>query len=151
MHKDLTLCVVVRGDEILFGMKKRGFGAGLWNGFGGKVAEGETIEQAAARELTEEAGIVPAHLTPCGELDFHFHENPTVHKVHIFFVKEFTGEVREGEEMRPQWYRFANIPFYTMWKDDRFWLPAVLRGMTVVGDFTFDQNNEIVHFMLRAS
>lgn len=32
---------------VLLGMKKRGFGAGKWNGFGGKVQPGETIEEAA--------------------------------------------------------------------------------------------------------
>ena len=39
-------------------MKKRGFGAGRWNGFGGKVAPAETIEDAARRELLEEAGVL---------------------------------------------------------------------------------------------
>ena len=38
-------------------MKKRSFGAGKWNGFGGKVKEGEEIHEAAKRETKEEAGI----------------------------------------------------------------------------------------------
>ncbi len=38
-------------DRVLLGMKKRGFGAGKWNGFGGKVDPGETIVEAAARWL----------------------------------------------------------------------------------------------------
>ena len=37
-------------------MKKRGFGVGKWNGFGGKVEAGETVVEAAAREVTEECG-----------------------------------------------------------------------------------------------
>jgi 8-oxo-dGTP pyrophosphatase MutT (NUDIX family) len=32
-------------------LKKRGFGAGYYNGFGGKVEPGESIEQAAQREV----------------------------------------------------------------------------------------------------
>lgn len=32
------------------GMKKRGFGTGLWNGFGGKVDITETIRSASIRE-----------------------------------------------------------------------------------------------------
>jgi len=32
-------------------MKKRGFGQGKWNGFGGKVEPNESIEQAAIREM----------------------------------------------------------------------------------------------------
>lgn len=48
--KVLTLTLVrnVTGG-ILLGLKKRGFGVGKWNGFGGKVEPGETIPQAAAR------------------------------------------------------------------------------------------------------
>ena len=47
--KLLTLVLVVQPGRVLLGMKKRGFGAGKWNGFGGKVEHGETIEQAARR------------------------------------------------------------------------------------------------------
>ncbi|XP_054107165.1 oxidized purine nucleoside triphosphate hydrolase isoform X1 [Callithrix jacchus] len=44
-----TLVLVLQPQRILLGMKKRGFGAGRWNGFGGKVQEGETIEEGAKR------------------------------------------------------------------------------------------------------
>ena len=40
-------------------MKKRGFGMGKWNGFGGKVELNETIYNAAERELKEECNIKP--------------------------------------------------------------------------------------------
>jgi 8-oxo-dGTP pyrophosphatase MutT (NUDIX family) len=35
-------------------MKKRGFGEGRWNGVGGKVEPGESIEAALIREAKEE-------------------------------------------------------------------------------------------------
>lgn len=47
--KLLTLVMVVQPGKVLLGMKKRGFGAGRWNGFGGKVQSGESIEDAARR------------------------------------------------------------------------------------------------------
>jgi hypothetical protein len=40
MKKLLTLCIVHQNDKVLLGMKKRGFGMGRWNGFGGKVEAG---------------------------------------------------------------------------------------------------------------
>ena len=54
-EKQVTLCLVINREKkkILFGMKKRGFGVGKYNGFGGKVLSGETIEEAALRELQE--------------------------------------------------------------------------------------------------
>lgn len=45
----LTLAFVEKGDQVLLGMKKRGFGHGRWNGFGGKVEAGENVRDAAAR------------------------------------------------------------------------------------------------------
>lgn len=39
--------------EVALGHKKRGWMVGIWNGFGGKLEPGETVEQAAARELQE--------------------------------------------------------------------------------------------------
>ncbi len=39
--KVLTLVYILKDDQILLGMKKRGFGVGKWNGFGGKVKLGE--------------------------------------------------------------------------------------------------------------
>lgn len=58
-NKVLTLLLVLNKEknEILLGMKKRGFGVGKWNGFGGKISSQETILEAAQRELKEEAGI----------------------------------------------------------------------------------------------
>ena len=35
--KLLTLVFLRNGSKVLLGMKKRGFGVGKWNGFGGKV------------------------------------------------------------------------------------------------------------------
>lgn len=49
--KLLTLVLVVQPGKVLLGMKKRGFGAGKWNGFGGKVEPGETIEAGARRYI----------------------------------------------------------------------------------------------------
>lgn len=57
--KILTL-VSLRHPErgVLLGMKKRGFGAGKWNGFGGKVDPSDTtVESSAYREVLEECGI----------------------------------------------------------------------------------------------
>jgi len=55
--KQATLCYIFRDDEILLGLKKRGFGNNKYNGFGGKVKPAENIKESAVRELKEEIDI----------------------------------------------------------------------------------------------
>lgn len=47
--KKFTLVMIRNGNQFLLGLKKRGFGVGKWNGFGGKVDQNESIEDAAHR------------------------------------------------------------------------------------------------------
>ena len=49
-----NLCYLFNENKILLGLKKRGFGKGKWNGYGGKKEDGETIEEAVVREIYEE-------------------------------------------------------------------------------------------------
>ena len=56
-RKVLTLVLLREESRVLLGLKKRGFGAGKWNGFGGKLEPGETVVEAAAREVKEECGL----------------------------------------------------------------------------------------------
>jgi len=76
-HKRLTLAFIERDGAVLLGMKKRGFGMGKWNGFGGKVEPSDaSIVAAAAREVCEEANVSVEewHLAPRGVLFFSFEE-----------------------------------------------------------------------------
>jgi 8-oxo-dGTP pyrophosphatase MutT (NUDIX family) len=138
MKKLLTLCLVCRDNEILLGMKKRGFGEGRWNGFGGKVETGETIETAAIRELGEEAGLVPKSIEKVGVIDFTFQSDPKVLEVSVFRVTDFVGEPVETE-MRPRWFKITEIPYSQMWKDDEVWLPLLLQGKKFRASFVFDK------------
>ena len=150
MRKYLTLSIVHQEDKVLLGMKKRGFGKGRWNGFGGKVEEGESIEKAAAREMEEEAHIAPADLTQLGILEFIFTSDPEdVLEVHVFKCTTFEGEVGESEEMAPEWFPVAKIPFESMWKDDIFWFDYFLENKLFWGRFVFDASDAILESELR--
>ena len=144
MKKLLTLCIIHQHPNILLGMKKRGFGAGRWNGFGGKVSSGETIESAARRELREEAGVEAGYLDKAGIIEFEFKGSPEILEVHVFRSDTFSGEPIESEEMKPQWFPVSEIPFDTMWPDDRYWLPLCLKGEKFKGKFLFDESDVIL-------
>lgn len=149
MQKLLTLCIVHTGSEVLLGMKKRGFGEGRWNGFGGKVHADESIEEGASRELHEEAGVHPVDLQKLGILDFTFVGNHDNLQVHVFKCTQIQGEIGESEEMRPQWFSTDSVPFEQMWKDDIFWFHLFLQNKKFRGRFHFDENDLILDSELR--
>lgn len=142
--KTLTLCIIQQNDQVLLGMKKRGFGAGRWNGFGGKVEAGETIQDAALREVREEVGIIPRDLRSRGILNFHFKNDPVILEVHLFSANVFDSEPTESDEMRPQWFTHNAIPYDSMWPDDRFWLPQFLAGKNIRGEFYFKDTDTLL-------
>jgi len=126
-------------------MKKKGFGAGRWNGFGGKVENGETIEAAAKRELEEESGLRAVDLEKIGVMDFEFTNKPDeVLETHLFKVKNFDGELRESDEMRPQWFNLYEIPFREMWADDIHWFPYFIDNKKFQAKFLFDENDKVL-------
>jgi 8-oxo-dGTP diphosphatase/2-hydroxy-dATP diphosphatase len=149
MKKILTLCIIHQHPKVLLGMKKRGFGEGRWNGFGGKVMEGETIEEAARRELHEEIGIKCPNLEKLGTLDFMWDGKDEILEVNIFRGDEFFGEPRESGEMRPEWFYIDEIPFHSMWQDERYWFPLFLKGRKFRGKFIFDESDNIIDYELR--
>lgn len=139
-----TLCIIHQHPMLLFGMKKRGFGAGRWNGFGGKILPGEAIEDAAKREVNEEAGIEVENLKKMGIIEFEFQGNPEILEVHIFRSDAFSGEPTESEEMKPKWFHKDEIPFNEMWPDDKYWMPLFLDGRKFEGKFLFGESDVIL-------
>lgn len=125
-------------NRILLAMKKRGFGAGKWNGAGGKIDAEETVTEAAVRELHEETGVAisPESLEPRGILHYHFLQKPEWDRdVHVFVSHGYKGGFQETEEMRPEWFDIDAIPFDAMWNNDRYWLPRVIEGESVEFEF----------------
>lgn len=127
------------------GLKRSGFGAGKYTGFGGKVKADETITRAAVRELEEETGIKvdERDLQQLGVLTFLFPARPAwSQKVHVFWVTQWAGEPMESEEMRPVWFATHSLPYDHMWPDGPHWLPHILNGERIWATFTYGEDNE---------
>jgi 8-oxo-dGTP pyrophosphatase MutT (NUDIX family) len=147
--KRLTLGHICQGDRILLGKKKRGFGMGLWNGFGGKLEPGETPEEALVREIHEEIGVHAKSIMPRGTLLFRFEDQPTLMDVSLFWVGSIIGSPEESEEMLPSWFPINTIPYDQMWKDDKVWLPYFLKGNSIQAEFIYKQeSNEFIRYHL---
>jgi 8-oxo-dGTP pyrophosphatase MutT (NUDIX family) len=152
--RQATLCLLVRenpapgGDkEILLAMKKRGFGAGKWNGVGGKIDPNQgdgSIVDTATRETKEEIGVTIKNLDRVAILNFRFpYKEEWNQDVHVFLVKDWEGEPIESEEMKPKWFKTNELPYDEMWDDDKFWLPGVLRDKKLKANFVFKQGEII--------
>ena len=143
-----TLLFALREGEVLLGMKRRGLGKGLWNGAGGKLAEGENHPQAAIRETHEEFGIIPARVSAVGVLRFHFRagggQPAWDQECVVFTAREWSGEPCESEEMTPAWFAKGAIPFDQMWADDRVWFPLLFAGEEFFGDIDFAADEAMV-------
>ena len=149
--KVLSLLFLRRDNEVLLAMKKRGFGEGRWNGVGGKVENGESIEQAMIRETEEEIGITPTACEKVADIRFdeYFKGEPTLMHVHVFVATAWTGEPAESEEMSPKWFTLDQIPYDDMWSDDPFWLPQVLDGKKISADFKLDASDVILNHTIK--
>ncbi len=143
-----TLAFLIRENQILLAMKKRGFGAGKWNGCGGKIEEGkrESIDEAMIREIKEEIGVKPLAYKQRAVLKFLFYDAPEDQnwnqECHVFLIDKWQGKPKESEEMKPQWVPISKIPYAKMWIDDSLWLPKVLAGKNLKAEFVFDSKGE---------
>eukprot|EP00039_Didymoeca_costata_P021286 m.344040 g.344040 ORF g.344040 m.344040 type:complete len:201 (+) comp23767_c0_seq1:118-720(+) len=148
VHKLLTLVLLKDGVEprILLGKKKRGFGEGKWNGFGGKVEPGESVIEGAIREMQEECNLTVEKLSRRGVLTFDMKGDNMFLEVHVFGAKEYSGNVEETEEMQPKWFNFSDVPYESMWLDDKHWLPIFLEEESTLfrGKFVFEGQEELV-------
>lgn len=134
-----TLLFAISDGQILLIHKKRGLGAGKVNGPGGRLDPGEHSRECAIREVQEEICVTPRDVRPCGELQFQFMDGHSIHGM-VYRADGIDGEPQETDEAIPFWCPLADIPYGTMWMDDRLWFPLMLTGRYFIGRFLFDDD-----------
>lgn len=144
MRQITTLAMIEDGDRALLAMKNRGFGEGWWNGYGGKVQDGETVDEAMTRELQEESGLVAKQYRERAVIEFIFDGTDLEIEMHVFEVTDHEGELIETEEMTPKWFNKSEIPFDQMWPSDRTWMPLFFDGKDFNGHVLFDGETKSV-------
>jgi 8-oxo-dGTP pyrophosphatase MutT (NUDIX family) len=144
--KDTNLCYLLRPGEVLLAMKKRGFGAGKWNGPGGKAMPGESPIEALVREVREEIGVTVRSPEDRGAIEFIYAGKPEwTTRCRIFASRDFVGEPVESEEMRPKWFPLHDIPYEAMWESDGIWFPQFLAGKSVSYRVYFNDDVRVTH------
>lgn len=100
---------------------------GLWEFPGGKVAAGESVQEALARELHEELGIRVEHAVPLVVIEHDYPERSV--RLEVWQVLAFSGTAhgREGQPLRwlpvtaldPADFPAANAPIIGAIQADR--------------------------------
>lgn len=132
-------------QQVLLGLKKRGYGKDKWNGYGGKVNENESFEEAAIREFFEETTVQLQRneIQKVADLTYYAETNKDGEwEIAVFTVPFQQHKIQETEEMKPGWFPLSDLPAQAMWIDQQHWLPALLTGNTLKGTFWFDAKEE---------
>lgn len=97
----------------------------LYNGIGGHLEAGETIKQAAMRELEEETGIKTDNLLLCGMVNINLQSNQPDIMLFVFTCAVDSPIVRPGPEGDLEWYPWDNLPTTDLLPDLPTLLPRV--------------------------
>lgn len=108
-----VIAVVARKDSVLLVQRRNEPDAGLWGFPGGKVEWGESVLDAASRELREETGVEACPVEMLSTFDVIFREDDQVmhHFVMIAVLCEWSsGEpVAADDAMDAAWIELADI------------------------------------------
>ena len=109
-YPQIAPCIIVairRGDEILLAQHKR-HRNGIHTVLAGFVEVGETLEQAAAREIMEESRVQIKNLRYVASQPW-----PFPHSLMVAFMADYAGgELKHDpkELLNAGWYRYDNLP-----------------------------------------
>lgn len=147
MKKKATLIFPIKGYKIKLGIKQRGVGAGLYNGWGGKVEPGQTIRENLAEEFkTETGGAVcsPDKIRPVALIHFFFFGNDTDipdFDVTVYIAEEIIGTIHDTDEMKNEKdFAFDGVPYDHMMPADREFVAKILNGETFFGRVYFNED-----------
>ncbi len=127
MNKSIgTVCFIVVNNQVLLAEIEMPDGTHVWNGLGGVVDDGETLEQAVSREMAEETKLIirPQHVK----------EVKVIHlgnlELHAMVTNKWAGKLVPNEPsiLQLQWFDIKDVPYHQMHPGNEKWVPEVLRA-----------------------
>ena len=140
VHASVCFPVDING-RVLMGRKTRVIGVGLYNGPGGGIEDGETIDEGTVREVREEVSIIiePAKLQRRAVIVCNNFKNdgltPFVCKLYVSIAPVWEGVAKQSKELVDlMWFPRNHLPIAQMMAGDRDWVPHVLQGKILTAE-----------------
>jgi 8-oxo-dGTP diphosphatase len=123
-----VLCFVFAGDDVLLlqGAADKKIWPGKYNGLGGHVERGESVQAAARREIAEEAGLAVDDLRLRGVITIDTGETAGI-GVFVFTARAPSRAVVASREGALHWVPLADVAAYDTVSDIPLLLAALSR------------------------
>lgn len=122
--------LLIKGRQLLLGLRHGSHGSGTWHPPGGHIEYGEAVEQTAIREVAEETGITIHQLQQGSWTNDVFVEEKK-HYITVYMIsRNFSGEAKVLEPDKCsqwQWFDYQDLP-------SPLFLP--LRNLIETGEFS---------------
>ncbi|MBI9051735.1 MAG: 8-oxo-dGTP diphosphatase [Anaerolineaceae bacterium] len=129
-----SLCFLYRENDILMLLRKKPPNAGLWNGVGGHIEQGESAHSGCLREVQEETGYCLNKLKFRGVLTWQSYEVPDG-GLYIFSARAPEYEPIQTEEGTLTWKK----------RDWVFSSDEVVKNIHYFGPYVFEDHLPCIH------
>ena len=119
LNSEKQILIALRSEHVHQG--------GLWEFPGGKVEAGENVQQALARELSEELGIAVVTAKPLLEVQHDYREKSVL--LDVWWVESFSGKPtgREGQPVR--WVSAEQLSSYSFPEANKMIVSTVQKAL----------------------
>ncbi|OGE64499.1 hypothetical protein A3J13_02650 [Candidatus Daviesbacteria bacterium RIFCSPLOWO2_02_FULL_36_8] len=122
--RQTAACFLIKDNQVLLLRVHYPDGHEIWNGVGGWIEEGETIEDGIIREIKEEIQVDVKIEDLKKGYEYLYDGIPFTAFTTLIWEGELKANERSIKEIK--WFNFDEIPYDQMISDNKEWLPKIL-------------------------